>query len=166
MSDYETKRSNLYSIERLKDRLVNAQLADPATKHRTRRAVSEIGKRVSMIRGLLRDRKSEVDCAVEAAKAFQDDLNRLSKFCEKTEKAIQLVENATIFTPSGTDLDYVRSQETETDQLARALQTRWNDACSKEPSPDARLKIVSFTVCMPNSPFLLCKKVFWNIENQ
>uniref|UniRef100_A0A914RPW1 Uncharacterized protein n=1 Tax=Parascaris equorum TaxID=6256 RepID=A0A914RPW1_PAREQ len=49
LSDFESKRESLHNIERLKDRLVNAQLADPSTKHRTRRIVSELGKRVSSV---------------------------------------------------------------------------------------------------------------------
>ncbi|EFO24688.2 utrophin [Loa loa] len=130
LTSYETKRANLQTIERLKDHLISAQLTDPNSKHRIRRAVSEIGKRVSLIRDLLRDRKSELDCSVNVAENFQADLNELQKFCEQTEKAIQLVESATIFVPSGTDLDYVRLHEAETDQIARRVEEQWKDVSS------------------------------------
>ncbi|KAM3720398.1 Dystrophin-1 [Dirofilaria immitis] len=130
LNSYEAKRISLQTIERLKDHLVSAQLTDPTSKHRIRRAVSEIGKRISSIRSLLRDRKSQLDCAVNAAKNFEDDLNKLQKFCERTEKAIQLVESATIFVPSGTDLDYVRLHEAETDEIARRVEQQWKDASS------------------------------------
>ncbi|VDO20139.1 unnamed protein product [Brugia timori] len=130
LHSYEMKRANLQAIERLKDHLISAQLTDPSSKHRIRRAVSEIGKRLSSIRNLLRDRKSELDNAVNAAENFQDDLKKLQNFCERTEKAIQLVESATIFVPSGTDLDYVRSHERETDEIAIRLEKQWKDVSS------------------------------------
>ncbi|VDM94680.1 unnamed protein product [Onchocerca ochengi] len=90
LNSYEAKRTSLQAIERLKDHLISAQLTDPTSKHRMRQAVSEIGKRVSSIRSLLHDRKSELNLAVNVAKNFQDDLNKLQKFCDRTEKAIQL----------------------------------------------------------------------------
>uniref|UniRef100_A0A1I8EJT8 Calponin-homology (CH) domain-containing protein n=1 Tax=Wuchereria bancrofti TaxID=6293 RepID=A0A1I8EJT8_WUCBA len=130
LHSYETKRANLQAIERLKDHLISVQLTDPSSKHRIRRAVSEIGKRLSSIRNLLRDRKLELDCAVNAAENFQDDLKKLQKFCEQTEKAIQLVESATIFVPSGTDLDYVRLHEPEADEVANRLEKQWKDVFS------------------------------------
>ncbi|VDK43703.1 unnamed protein product [Anisakis simplex] len=140
LSDYETKRESLRNVERLKDRLVNAQLADPSTKHRTRRIVSELGKRISSIRGILTERKTELDALVDAAKQFQIDISTLQQFCDKCEKAIQIVENAKIFVPSGSDLDYVRSRQDQMDALAISLQDRWRKACLEEPPPDDRQK--------------------------
>ncbi|EJW75105.1 hypothetical protein WUBG_13987, partial [Wuchereria bancrofti] len=145
LHSYETKRANLQAIERLKDHLISVQLTDPSSKHRIRRAVSEIGKRLSSIRNLLRDRKLELDCAVNAAENFQDDLKKLQKFCEQTEKAIQLVESATIFVPSGTDLDYVRLHEPEADEVANRLEKQWKDVFSLgEAVIDEQFGIVSF----------------------
>uniref|UniRef100_A0A0R3S4A7 V-type ATP synthase subunit E n=1 Tax=Elaeophora elaphi TaxID=1147741 RepID=A0A0R3S4A7_9BILA len=126
-------------------------MTDPDSKHRIRRAVSEIGKRISLIRNLLRDRKSELDNAINAAENFQDDLNKLQKFCERTEKAIQLVESATIFVPSGTDLDYVRLHEAETDEIAQRVEQQWKDIASLPGSVvDDNLGIVSFAIIYEN----------------
>uniref|UniRef100_A0A914RUL2 Uncharacterized protein n=1 Tax=Parascaris equorum TaxID=6256 RepID=A0A914RUL2_PAREQ len=52
------------------------------------------------------------------------------------------VENAKIFVPSGTDLDYVRSRQDQMDSLTNSLQERWKKACLEEPPPDDRQKIV------------------------
>uniref|UniRef100_A0A915ACG1 Dystrophin n=1 Tax=Parascaris univalens TaxID=6257 RepID=A0A915ACG1_PARUN len=142
LSDFESKRESLHNIERLKDRLVNAQLADPSTKHRTRRIVSELGKRVSSIRSVLTERKVELDEAADSAKQFQMDISTLQQFCDRCEKAVQIVENAKIFVPSGTDLDYVRSRQDQMDSLTNSLQERWKKACLEEPPPDDRQKIV------------------------
>uniref|UniRef100_F1KPP3 Dystrophin-1 n=1 Tax=Ascaris suum TaxID=6253 RepID=F1KPP3_ASCSU len=142
LSDFESKRESLHNIERLKDRLVNAQLADPSTKHRTRRIVSELGKRVSSIRSVLMERKVELDAAADSAKQFQTDISTLQQFCDRCEKAVQIVENAKIFVPSGTDLDYVRSRQDQMDSLTNSLQERWKKACLEEPPPDDRQKIV------------------------
>ncbi|KAL3998482.1 EF hand family protein [Acanthocheilonema viteae] len=143
LNSYEMKHAHLQIIERLKDYLINAQITDPTSKHRIRRAVSEIGKRISLIRGLLRDRKLELDSAVNIAANFHDDLNKLQKFCERTEKAVQLVESATIFVPSGTDLDYVRLHEAETDEIARRVEQQWKDISSLEGSVvDDHLRII------------------------
>lgn len=49
LNGYEKKHANLQIIEHLKDHLINAQMTDPTNKHRIRRAVSEIGKRVSSV---------------------------------------------------------------------------------------------------------------------
>lgn len=54
------------------------------------------------------------------------------------------VENAKIFVPSGTDLDYVRSRQDQMDSLTNSLQERWKKACLEEPPPDDRQKIVGF----------------------
>ncbi|VDM97496.1 unnamed protein product [Thelazia callipaeda] len=132
--------------------LFHTQLIDPAAKHRIRRAVSEMGKRVTSVRSLLRDRKLEIDELVNNARTFEDNLEKLHKFCELTEKAIQLqtafmkVENATIYVPSGADLDYVRSHEVEISELAKRVEDQWNEACSKDSAPEEHLKIIVLEV--------------------
>uniref|UniRef100_A0A915Q5I9 RNA helicase n=1 Tax=Setaria digitata TaxID=48799 RepID=A0A915Q5I9_9BILA len=146
LNDYETKRASLQTIERLKDHLISTQFADPSTRHRIRRSVSEIGKRISLIRSLLHDRKAELDSATNAAENFHDNLNKLQKFCKRTEKAIQLVESATIFVPSGTELDYVRLHEAETDEVARKVEQQWKDVCLKGAVVDKHLRTVSFEI--------------------
>lgn len=142
ISEYETKRGNLHNIERLKDQLVNAQLADPATKHRTRRTVSELGKRFSNIRSEMGERKAELDAVAEKANVFHTDVAAIQQFCEKCEKALQIMENAKIFTPSGTDLDYVRSRQDQMDALATSLEERWKAALCADPPPDERQKFL------------------------
>lgn len=54
------------------------------------------------------------------------------------------MQSATIYKPSGTDLDSVRAQEKDIDELACRLQKEWDKALAKEPPPDDRQKTVRF----------------------
>lgn len=49
LNDFEIRKATLRELEKLKDRLLSSQLPDPSTKHRIRRTVSEVGKRLSKV---------------------------------------------------------------------------------------------------------------------
>lgn len=55
------------------------------------------------------------------------------------------VENATIFVPSGADLDHVRLHEAEIDEIAKRVEEKWKDvSCLDESLIDKQLGIVRF----------------------
>ncbi|VDD91132.1 unnamed protein product [Enterobius vermicularis] len=136
LSEYKEKLESLHKIETLKERFISSNLADPSVKQRMQCAVSDLEKRVINLKEVMDKKKATVMSIINDAKTFQDDIATALKFCNRAERAVQIVEETNLVVPSGADLDYVRSRQEQIEDLVKSIERRWKIVVSKDSPVD------------------------------